>query len=716
LQPQKKQLYLSITQPSHMRQFLPVFLFTVLSINTLTAQNDFRPCGTDEKVRESLLKHPEFRAQREELEAFTRQFSGDVSREIKVIPVVFHIMHNYGPENISKEQVEDAIRILNEDYQLLNTDQNEVISAFSSIVANVGFEFRLARKDPNGNCTDGITRTVTTLTFNADDNVKELISWPRNKYLNVWVVDNISFGAGGYAYLPGSSNANDDGIVILNTQLGSIGTSGGSNFSSRSLTHEVGHWFNLLHTWGDTNSPGVASNCNADDNVSDTPNTIGVSNQSCNLSQSTCGSPVDNVQNYMDYSTCAKMFTNGQKNRMLATANSSTAGRNNLWSANNLVATGVSTTTVTPCAPIADFSANATSVCSNSNITFTDLSYNADVDGTWDWNWSFPGGTPSSSALQNPVVSYNQPGSYTATLTVSNSTGNNSVTKTSYLLVSTSTPTLVSPVIEGFETASFPQNDLNDATHNWRYDSPLNNAFSRTNLTSASGSACLKYNNLQIAEGTNTSLVSPVIDFSSVTSPTNISFKVAYARRSASTNDKLEVWISSNCGQTWTRRYAKLGATLATTSSLITSSFTPSSTQWRTETVSVTPLAGEEHGMVKFTVIDSSGNNLYLDDINLVNTPAGITEILDEYSTQIFPNPGSGDAQVNIGLFTPEEVSVSILDVTGRLLGTKNLGMKSSGEHTIWLRDISGSYLASGAYFIRIEAGNQTMIRKWIGN
>ncbi|HOY49795.1 MAG TPA: T9SS type A sorting domain-containing protein, partial [Flavobacteriales bacterium] len=212
------------------------------------------------------------------------------------------------------------------------------------------------------------------------------------------------------------------------------------------------------------------------------------------------------------------------------------------------------------------------------------------------------------------------------------------------------------------------------------------------------------------------SLVSPVIDFSSVTSPTNISFKVAYARRSASTNDKLEVWISSNCGQTWTRRYAKLGATLATTSSLITSSFTPSSTQWRTETVSVTPLAGEEHGMVKFTVIDSSGNNLYLDDINLVNTPAGITEILDEYSTQIFPNPGSGDAQVNIGLFTPEEVSVSILDVTGRLLGTKNLGMKSSGEHTIWLRDISGSYLASGAYFIRIEAGNQTMIRKWIGN
>jgi PKD repeat protein len=410
------------------------------------------------------------------------------------------------------------------------------------------------------------------------------------------------------------------------------------------------------------------------------------------------------------------MFTNGQKNRMLAAANSSTAGRNNLWSANNLVATGVSTTSVTPCAPIADFRANATSVCSNSNITFTDLSYNADVDGTWNWNWSFPGGTPSSSSQQNPVVSYAQPGTYTATLTVSNSAGNNSVTKTSYLLVSTSTPTLVSPVIEGFETASFPQNNVNDATQNWRYESSVNNAFSRTNLTSASGSACLKYNNLQVAEGTNSSVISPVIDFSSVTSPTSITFKVAYARRSVATNDKLEVWISSNCGQTWTRRYAKLGSTLATTSTLVTSSYTPSSTEWRTESVSVTPLAGEEHGMVKFTVIDSSGNNLYLDDINLVNTPAGLSEVLDEYSTQVFPNPGSGDAQINIGLFKPEEISVSILDVTGRLLGTKKLGMKSSSEHTIWLHDLSGSHLASGAYFIRIEAGNQTMIRKWIGN
>ncbi len=700
-----------------MRLLLLTFFLSAFSFFTSFSQTSSRPCGTDEQVRKSLTLHPELRIAREELEEFTRHFTPSNDRDIKVIPIVFHIIHNYGPENIPKEQVEDAVRILNLDYQLLNTDQSSVISAFSGIVANVGFEFRLARIDPNGNCTDGITRTVSTLTYSGDDNVKQLISWPRNKYLNVWVVDQISFGAGGYAYLPGSSpSATDDGIVVINTQLGTVGTSNGSNFSARTLTHEVGHWFNLLHTWGDTNSPGVSTNCNTDDNVADTPNTIGVANQSCNLAQSTCGL-LDNVQNYMDYSSCAIMFTNGQKNRMIAAINSQTSGRNNLWSATNLNATGVSSTSITPCAPIADFTASATSVCSNTNITFNDLSYNSDVDGTWNWNWNFPGGTPSSSNLQNPIVSYAVPGSYTATLTVGNSTGNDTKTRSSYINVNTSTPSLVSPVVEGFEVAAFPQNDP-DATRNWRYDLQTTGAFARTTAVSASGSACLKYNNLQIGEGTVSSVISPVINFSSVTSPTSITFKVAYARRSSSSNDRLELWISSDCGKTWSRRYAKAGATLATTTTLSTSAYTPSASEWRTETVSVTPLAGQAHGMIKFAVVDSSGNNLYLDDVNIVNVPAGISDpSIDEYLTQVFPNPGSGDAQVSYGLFKNEEVNIQILDLAGRMIGQRSFGKQSIGEYKIWLHDLTGgASLAAGAYVIRIEAGNQSALRKWICN
>ncbi len=693
-----------------------IFLFLLaITIFQSTTQAQSRPCGTDIMVRKSLIQHPELQAQRDELEAFTRQFTSSNERALKVIPVVFHVIHNYGSENIAKTQIEDAIRILNEDYQLLNLDQNEVIPAFSSIVANVGFEFRLAQLDPNGNCTDGITRTVSTLTFSADDNVKDLVVWPRNKYLNVWVVDNISFGAGGYAYLPGSAQAATDGIVVLHTQLGSIGTSGGSNFSARTLTHEVGHWFNLLHTWGDTNSPGDAANCNSDDNVTDTPNTIGVANQSCNLAQVSCGS-LDNVQNYMDYSTCAKMFTNGQKTRMLAAINSGTSSRNNLWTDANLLATGVNDAAV-PCTPIADFKASGLAACTNANITFQDQSYNASVDATWTWNWSFPGGTPSSSNLQNPVVTYSTPGSYSATLNVSNSAGSNVKTKSNYILISTSTPNLVSPVVEGFEIAAFPQN-TSDVTMNWRYEGTVSNGFARTTTAFASGSASLKYNNLSIATDNSSSVVSPVIDFSAVTSPATMTFKVAYARRSATTNDKLEMWISSDCGKTWSRRYSKVGTTLATTTSLVSTTFVPTASQWRTETVSVAPLVGESHGMIKFTVIDSSGNNLYIDDINLVNSPGvGIsTPSLDEYVTQIFPNPGMGNAQLTFGLFKSEAVTVELLDVTGRVIGNKYLGPKQAGEYTLGLNEISGSSFSSGIYLIRIQAGNASTFRKWICN
>jgi PKD repeat protein len=441
--------------------------------------------------------------------------------------------------------------------------------------------------------------------------------------------------------------------------------------------------------------------------VTDTPNTIGVASQNCNLAQSTCGSPVDNVQNYMDYSSCAKMFTNGQKTRMLAAINSGTASRNNLWTDANLLATGVNDAAV-PCSPIADFKASGLAACTNANITFQDQSYNASVDGTWNWNWSFPGGTPSSSTLQNPAVTYSTPGSYSATLNVSNSAGSNTKTKSNYILVSTSTPNLVSPVVEGFEIAAFPQN-TSDATMNWRYEGSVSNGFARTTTAFASGAASLKYNNLSIATDNSSSVISPVIDFSAVTSPATMTFKVAYARRSATTNDKLEMWISSDCGKTWSRRYSKVGTTLATTTSLVSSTFVPTAAQWRTETVSVAPLVGESHGMIKFTVIDSSGNNIYIDDINLVNAPAGVgisTPSLDEYATQIFPNPGMGNAQLTFGLFTSEDVTIELLDVTGRVIGNKFLGTKQAGEYTLGLNEISGSSFSSGIYLIRIQAGS----------
>ena len=242
---------------------------------------------------------------------------------------------------------------------------------------------RLARLDPNGNCTTGITRTYSTDTNIGDDRVKSLMTWDQNKYLNIWICTSAN-GAGGYAYLPCTGGAGD-GIVIRNAQFGSIGTSGGSNLSIRSLTHEIGHYFGLPHTWGGSNTPGLASNCSLDDGIADTPNTIG-SQASCGAaygggtvltSFNPCG-PLANVQNYMDYSSCARMFTLGQRAVMRAAL--ALGCRQPLVSPANLLATGTNDGyTAGTCAPVVAFEASAAVVCEGATVSFTNFSYNADL-------------------------------------------------------------------------------------------------------------------------------------------------------------------------------------------------------------------------------------------------------------------------------------------------------------------------------------------------
>ncbi|MCB0789477.1 MAG: hypothetical protein KDB75_09250, partial [Flavobacteriales bacterium] len=317
------------------RMALAVGLLACAPGASMAQQADVLLCSTHDQERiveltgNDPLKLAQIAEADDELELLTAEYVADnygrAGGGQYVIPVVFHIIHNNGPENISNEQVIDAVRVLNDDFNKLNADWDNVNAAFLGLVADVGVQFRLATKDPFGNCTNGITRTVSTLTYQGDQDMKDLVQWPRNKYLNVWVAASAD-GAAGYTFRPNAVSqswaASWDGIVLLHNYTGSIGTSAPSR--SRTLTHEVGHWINLAHTWGNSNEPGLTSNCNGDDNVSDTPNTIGWT--SCSLNGSTCGS-LDNVENYMEYSYCSKMFTEGQKQRMLAALNSGTAQR-----------------------------------------------------------------------------------------------------------------------------------------------------------------------------------------------------------------------------------------------------------------------------------------------------------------------------------------------------------------------------------------------------
>lgn len=216
----------------------------------------------------------------QEIENKKQQKSSQSSETVYRIPIVFHIIHQNGSENISDAQILDQVDILNEDFAKLNADTSLIIgnTPFDTLSVDMKIEFRLARIDPDGNCTNGIDRIYSHKTNDAND-ASKLNPWPRNKYLNVWVVKSIGDeGVAGYAYFPSSvdPSPNIDGIIILHNYIGSIGT--GTSGLSRALTHEVGHYLSLYHPWGGTNDPEVAC---GDDAVDDTPMTKG--HMSCNL-------------------------------------------------------------------------------------------------------------------------------------------------------------------------------------------------------------------------------------------------------------------------------------------------------------------------------------------------------------------------------------------------------------------------------------------------
>ncbi len=242
-------------------------------INTAKAQDPNIPCGTDQKNEEMMLQHPELRqAYIDYVNSLTQATNqkGTRSTTLYTIPIVFHIIHINGTENVSDASVIAQVNRLNTDFAKLNTDFTSNPPYFQSIGGDALIQFKLAKLDPNGNCTNGIERIYSHKTLNAGERSK-LNQWPRDKYFNVWVINTLEVDPGtvglvlAYATFPSSVNTfgfPSDGVIMRSDQV---------NGTSRTLTHEVGHWLGLEHTWGNTQ---VATVC-GDDNVNDTPITKG---------------------------------------------------------------------------------------------------------------------------------------------------------------------------------------------------------------------------------------------------------------------------------------------------------------------------------------------------------------------------------------------------------------------------------------------------------
>ncbi len=298
-----------------MKTISKLFLLVILSLTFVANVQSQRTCGSMEHLEMQELQNPGVIDQMNQIETFTREYQNrpDANRNggVITIPVVVHVVYRTNSENISDAQVLSQIDVLNEDFRRTNSDANNQWSQ----AADTEIEFCMATVDPNGNATDGINRVQTgKRSFRTNDDVKKtnkggVDAWPTDQYLNIWVC-NLANGILGYAQFPGGA-ASTDGVVCLYNAFGRVGTLNSTYNLGRTTTHEVGHWLNLRHIWGD-------GGCSVDDYVSDTPVSDGA-NYGCASGHVSC-STVDMVENYMDYSddACMNLFTSGQKTRMRA--------------------------------------------------------------------------------------------------------------------------------------------------------------------------------------------------------------------------------------------------------------------------------------------------------------------------------------------------------------------------------------------------------------
>jgi gliding motility-associated-like protein len=371
----------------------------------LFAQQPPPPGCAQKQVNDRLFNSdPSLRALHEQLEARLYQYHRDKktatgttqkTEAVVHLPVVVHIIHNNGSENISNAQVQTAIQHLNEAFA--NTGYYDPADG-----VNTEIQFCLAKRDPSGNATTGINRVVSPLTnmggISNDLSIKNLIRWDPRCYINIWIVKSIGGSIAGYATLPYSHGGNSDGIVVAAPYFGS------SYSNDVVISHEMGHYLGLYHTF----EQGCVNNdcASQGDRVCDTPPDQATVYLPCNQTANSCSTDAlsgfssdqnDQMTNYMDYANwdCMKVFTAGQSARMN-------------WFVQNVRSSLLNCRSCSePCpAPVtANFTASAHDVPTGTNVSFTNTSSNASA-----YRW-YVNGVLQSTAF-NYSNTFNTAGTY----------------------------------------------------------------------------------------------------------------------------------------------------------------------------------------------------------------------------------------------------------------------------------------------------------------
>ncbi|GGK62001.1 M43 family zinc metalloprotease [Rufibacter glacialis] len=692
-----------------------LFALVFLYLGVTSAWGQTRACGTMQHLAHLEKSRPALKAQVQQQARMAATGQKQTNEKkllggVVTIPVVVHVVYNTSTQNISDAQIKSQIEALNRDFRRLNADAVNTPDLFKGVAADAEIEFCLAQRTPDGEPTNGITRTATTKPdFGVGDSMKFAAlggkeAWNTSQYLNIWVVRfHKDEKVLGFAQFPNVGSPLTDGVVIDYRYFGTTGTVVRPFNLGRTTTHEVGHWLNLFHIWGD-------EPC-GNDQVDDTP-TQQEENTDCpTFPKASCNNTSDMFMNFMDYTNdaCMNLFTIGQKNVMQKTLNTFRAGL--LTSPGckavqvpDLDAALIEVTSPGQvlCAP----SFTPTVVLRNKGsqtLTAAQIQYRVDNGPTQTYSW-----TGSLASFQNAILSLpaltTTPGAHTITYSIVSrnnaatdaDAGNNTITASFQTLGRTLS------LQEGFESSTFPP-------AGWRIINPNRDlTWERTTKAAKTGVASAVMRNIDYeANGLVDELVLPPLDLSTRSTP-RLSFQLAYALLSESGfSDTLEVWASADCGTTYQRLYQKAGQALTTATPYFTEDeFVPTAAQWRQETVDLGAFASAKTVLVKFRHVTDFENNLYLDDVKVDGDPLGAQEEQALKALQVAPNPTTGQVYIT----SPEALitSIQVCDAVGKVVQEI-----TSPKHVKRLPlPISLPYQTNGLYLIKMVTDKGVVVRR----
>ncbi len=712
-------------------------LFFVAGTVAFAQEKATRPCATYTAMDEAFEMYPGLKEHYEANQLLINSINPNPEKSgaLYTIPVVWHILHEYGTENIDDSQIYNAMEIINREFNAADPDSVDVVPEFDTLIGNGRIEFKLATIDPAGNCTNGIVHEYTHETRNGDA-FSKLHQWDRSKYLNIWVIKVSGVaGAAAYALKPAATDGNAfwmDGIVALHYYVGNTGTSSVTNETT--ITHEIAHYLNVDHVWGGTNDPEVVC---GDDGVADTPKTGGHSPGNCPLTlaaQAVAPFPncngdtiLEDVQNYMDYSYCSRHFTPGQIEFFHNALNGIAGQRNIIWQDSTLIATGVinetlpqTALTVPLCTPIPDFYSSSKTTCVGSPMTFNDATWNAVVDSR---EWIFQDGNPATSTSLNPTVTFTTPGWKTVTLKSTNATGTGVETRQSYIYVYPGWADYSGPAVLDIETSRAEWFRVNNIEENW-------SKFQISQDGGYNNSRCYKLNVYKDVQNADMftddffynnrlglqkdELITPSFDLRYTTGIT-FKFKYSYATNATTPADEtatLKVYSSKDCGNSWQLRKSIPSSQIINAGFAGNVDFKPTqNSQWTESSFSYNSTSTDDKTIFKFEFEASDkSSNLYIDDIMVEGTLSLTSDQITLMDLNVFPNPTNSGTAINISYKgQDEEVTFTLRNAQGKVITTETVEATSANVSKT-LNNTNN--LSAACYFLEIRSGDYTTVRK----